>query len=531
MSIIDTIGSWFRHSARVPDDPRIKHIFVLMLENRSFDNMLGFANWPVRSPLGIEDSICSIANLPTNADVSNHYAGDGNVKHPPQAGAPLFILDSDDGPGHEFEDVVVQLTGEAGNRKKFDGSSKCGRPYPAVAAPNDWGFITSYAQNRSHDPVSIMLHFTEEKVPILAALARQFAVCDHWFSSMPGPTWPNRFFIHAATSGGLYRSPSDAKVIAAELFQSFEFEKGTIFDSLCAAGYDWRVFHGDSTPQVFSLKGMGDDAWKARCHDFKDFASVIRDPDFKAAYVFIEPHYGNPLQHAICGTSQHPVDDVTHGEALIKEVYETLVQTPDVWEHCLLLITWDEHGGFFDHMPPQPAKPPGDRADYTDNQQHGFDFSMTGLRVPAIVVSPYVPAATVDHEIYDHTSLLATMEEIYKIKPLTNRDKAAKTFKQLLVLDKPRSDVPVRLPSIAKSSFSPSPVGYGIQPAQFRQDPAYKIDVTPAMLARVNAAMLRDHRLVSAEEWENIKKTVEGIKKLGDAMAYLAESEARWRHS
>jgi hypothetical protein len=242
------------------------------------------------------------------------------------------------------------------------------------------GYVDNYANEAAveqnaealADPGVVMSCFTAEQVPVLSALAREFAVCDRWFSSMPGPTWPNRFFLHAATSGGLDRSPTAMETVRSQ-FGGYQFENGSIYEALDRAGLDWRIYHGDPLPQVSALSVMDLDTMRRHYRRTDDLHKDLQEPDFAAAYVFIEPNYGlleRPLGDFQCGNSQHPNDDVARGDAFVKQVYEAIRQSPH-WESSLLVVTYDEHGGFYDHVPPPAAVPPGDVTD-PDNNGNGF---------------------------------------------------------------------------------------------------------------------------------------------------------------
>jgi outer membrane assembly lipoprotein YfiO len=162
--------------------------------------------------------------------------------------------------------------------------------------------------------------YSPGQLPVLNALAREFAVLDRWFSSLPGPTWPNRFFAHAASSGGLDHSPSSGEIALWEVLAGFRFEKGTLFDSLNALGNDhaWRIYSAGGFPCVAGLKGITN----LEIHDFDDFVGDVGADDYPVLYTFIEPDYGDILANTYRGgSSQHPLDDVTHGEAFIKSVY------------------------------------------------------------------------------------------------------------------------------------------------------------------------------------------------------------------
>jgi phospholipase C len=426
----------------------IQHVFVLMLENRAFDHMLGFSGISgVDATSGAARTVDGEA-LGVTFNYTDPTAMTGEVDASIEADFK-FNRPPDDDPGHEFANTVVALCGPKVSYLPWTN-------YPPIF---NSGFIVNYASSAASDPTKIMKCFSPRRVPVINALAQEFAVCDRWFSSMPGPTWPNRFFMHAASSGGLDDSPSGLQSFGNEAFDGYRFENGTIFDRLDDACLEWRVFAGDSFPVTLALSGMTIAEIEGRIHDFEDFAGAVNDPGYGAVYTFIEPNYGNDLGAPFdsgdftCGDSQHPLDDVTRGECLIKTVYETIRNSPH-WNNSLLLITWDEHGGFYDHVHPPVAVPPGDPISDEDNNHHSFLFDQLGVRVPAVIVSPLIPRNIIDGTIYDHTSLLATVEKIFGLKSLTNRDAAANTFDHLLSLTAPRTDTPGTLPDPAISGFS-----------------------------------------------------------------------------
>ena len=367
---------------------KIKHVFVLVLENRSFDHMLGVSTGTVgrdgRIVLGVGTD--ARTGAPTTVDGPTDQTNVHNgATYAVRAGAP-YVLPVD--PPHEFADVQLQLTST--------GVVDTSGTYPPMTLGgyvDNYGNEAAVEQNAEGlaDPGVVMSCFTAEQLPVLSALAREFAVCDRWFSSMPGPTWPNRFFLHAATSGGLDRSPTGMETVRSQ-FGGYQFENGSIFEALDRAGLDWRIYHGDPLPQVSALSVMDLDTMRRHYRRFDDLHEDLQERDFAAAYVFIEPNYGlleRPLGDFQCGNSQHPNDDVTRGEALVKQVYEAIRQSPH-WESSLLVITYDEHGGFYDHVPPPAAVPPGDVTD-PDNNGNGFTFDVLGVRVPTVIVSPWIP--------------------------------------------------------------------------------------------------------------------------------------------
>jgi hypothetical protein len=257
----------------------------------------------------------------------------------------------------------------------------------------------------------------------------------------------------AATSGGLDDSPSAFETATSVGFNGYRFENGNIFDLLDSYCLNWRIFEGDKFPVSFAMNGMWHNETIGRFKDFDDFESEVNKSSFSEKFVFIEPQYGNTEYDVLgpgdftCGDSMHPKDDVTRGEKLIKKVYESIRNSPH-WEKSMLVITFDEHGGFYDHVPPPAAIPPGDLFT-TGYIKNNFKFDRLGVRVPALVISPYTKKGIIDNTQYDHTSCLATVEKLFGMKNLTNRDKHANDFRHLLSLETPRTDTPAHLPDAA----------------------------------------------------------------------------------
>jgi len=213
---------------------------------------------------------------------------------------------------------------------------------------------------------------------------------------------------------------------AMALLEGYTFANGTLYDRLESKDIPWTVVEGDALPQVLSISGMLERVVGGRFTTFAGFADKVNDPDFKDAYVFIEPHYGHVLsdgRNFKCGNSQHPLDDVTRGEKLLKDVYETIRNSPH-WMNSALIVLYDEHGGFYDHVAPPQATPPGDIFQ-SGNNRHGFQFDHLGVRVPVLVISPYTARGAIDHRVHDHTSVLATVEHLFGLEPLTKRDAGA----------------------------------------------------------------------------------------------------------
>ncbi|MDB5331611.1 MAG: Phosphoesterase [Phycisphaerales bacterium] len=409
----------------------IAHVFVLMLENRSFDHMLGFSG--ITGTDAVTGSQTTVDGL--TGGESNSASG---VAYPVTRRADL-VMPVD--PSHEFEDVVTQLCGAGAKYPKGGGQ------YPAVDCS---GFVEKYRSLggvAGTAPGTIMKCYDADQLPVLTALAREFAVCDRWFSSMPGPTWPNRFFIHAGSSGGLDHSPGGPEVALWDTIYGFRFAAGTIFDALDRAGPQgaWRIYAGGDFPNVAALHGVNN----FEVRDLEHFTCDVASAGYRYRYTFIEPNYGDVIGGTFRGgNSQHPLDDVTHGEALIKTVYEAIRNSPH-WPHSLLVVTWDEHGGFYDHVHPPAAIPPGDDVVVDGANRWGFAFDQYGPRVPAVIVSPLIPRNVIDHREYDHASVPATVQAVFGLPAMTARDKRAKNLISLASLASARTDAPASLPNPA----------------------------------------------------------------------------------
>jgi phospholipase C len=394
----------------------IAHIVQLMLENRSFDHMLGFLYPNHTGPNGqpFEGLLGTEANNDASGNPVTVFPID-----PSTAGA-YFMPGAD--PGEGYANTNSQLFGTDHP------------PTPAVAT--NGGFVTNYAaamvyDQRIHRKVlpgtiatNIMGVFTPAALPILSGLAAGFAVCDHWYSSVPTETLPNRAFACAATSQGHMNDSTHSYTVQS------------IFGLMTTQSVSWKIYGYDDEPLT---RGNFPDTVQApdTCFDkFADFQADAAAGNLPA-YSFLEPSWGST------GNSQHPNYDVALGEVLIQQVYEALRNGPG-WNQTLLIITYDEHGGCYDHVaPPGGAVPPD-----TSVGDYGFDFTRFGLRVPAVLVSPLIPAGTIYRAPagsmpIDHTSVLKTIELRWGLPALTARDAAAPDLGGVLTLTTPRTDDPL----------------------------------------------------------------------------------------
>jgi phospholipase C len=469
--------------------PAVKNIFVLMLENRSFDHMLGFsALTGTDAQTGQPTAVRGLGGSEVNTYDGQPYRVSMQVSDP-------MPVD----PGHEFLDVLEQLCGS-------EAVYVSGAPYPPLT---NAGFVSDYALshtkgqgNAAGDFGQIMAGFGAGQLPVLQALAANFAVCDGWYASMPGPTWPNRLFALAASSDGLDHSPTTDEIITWETIDGVAFTHGSIFEALRRKSTPgWRIYAGDEFPMAAALKGV--ELLEIRA--FSEFAADVASAAYPALFTWIEPNYGDVVDDTFQGgTSQHPRDSVGGGEGLIKATYEAIRQSP-LWESSLLIVTWDEHGGFFDHVAPPATVPPGDTAPGSKYNEYGFTFGQLGVRVPAVVVSPFIPGKLIDHRTYDHSCIPATVQAAFDLPPLTQRDRAARSLLSLHSLGQARTDAPNVLPSANPSAAKltvqqlPSPldgVDGGNLPVflhiAMRHDLALSPPGSaPAILARVKAIRTR----------------------------------------
>jgi phospholipase C len=393
----------------------IKHLIVLMLENRSFDHMLGFS--------GITGSNGkAIDGLGPNGQNPGVPDNSGKLHYPTSDAGYSGDFESD--PGHDFLDVNMQLFGTQ-------------TPAPGQA-PTMQGFVKSYQQTSGGDPDKVantLKCFDPKKVPVIATLAQHYAVCDRWFSSVPGPTLPNRLFAHCGTSNGrLDLSPDNFRGFKT-IYQALDEANPSI--SSCIYSDGWTAAATFEYLLKYQEQFYG---------TLDDFESDCADNDLPA-YSFVEPRYSSGLVNDtfLPQNDQHPDSDVREGEELIFRVYQAVRSNRRLWESSMLVITYDEHGGLYDHVPP-PAAPAPDDAPPDDLN---FDFKRLGVRVPAVIVSPYTRNLVIHDVAFDHTSLIATARKLFtgqwKDNTLGRRAAAANTFDEVAMnLSTVRTDhVPV----------------------------------------------------------------------------------------
>jgi phospholipase C len=289
-------------------------------------------------------------------------------------------------------------------------------------------FARAYPASQPEDRAEIMKYFADGELPALHALAKNFAVCDRWFSSLPGPTWPNRFFVHSGTSLGRVSMPEG--ILDANLHW---YDQTTLYDRLDEKKIDWRIYYGDVPQSLILVHQLEPENALKYSKLMKFFLDTAGDAKTFPQFSFIEPAYYQPG-----ASDDHPPRDVFEGERLIADVYNAIRRNDALWKTSLLVVLYDEHGGFYDHVVPPAAVPP-------DHHVEEYTFDQLGVRVPAILISPFVNPGVV-HSVFDHTSLLRYLSDKWGLGPLGERVAKANSFSDA-ILAAPQA--PDRLPVIS----------------------------------------------------------------------------------
>ena len=346
-------------AALQPEELPIENIIIVMMENRSFDHYFGSLSLHERLQVnGLQPGF-------TNPRL------DGTLVGSFQTGLRCV---SD--PPHSFGSSRLQVNNGA----------------------ND-GFVREYATRlgEEHGGDEVMGYYLRNQLPLLYSLVDEFVLCDQWHSAVLGPTWPNRMYLHSAQSNGRKNNALPETPAG--------FQWPTIYDSLTAAGIEWKSYFGD-LPMLFLWGTLQRQANRIRrvSEFYEDAQSGTLPP-----VSFIEPLYQV--------NDDHPPHDVNLGQAFLSSIVHAVGQSPQ-WERSMIIITYDEHGGFFDHVaPPMVAD---ERADE--------GFGQLGVRVPGVIISPYSPVGAVSSTLYEHSSVPAFIEWLFGLEPLTLRDANANFF-------------------------------------------------------------------------------------------------------
>jgi phospholipase C len=393
----------------------LKHIVVVMMENRSFDHMLGALK-------STNPRIDGLTGSESNLDTTNEPA-----RVLPQA---KFQSQLDPDPDHHFPAVHQQI---------FDGGP--------VTNPTMGGFVKSYWSQRRDVEHSrkIMYYFAPEKLPVLTTLALEYAVFNGWFSSIPGPTLCNRAFAHYGTSFGQ---------VSMDIFY-YHKKPLSVYERLNNNGHSAKLYYFDEASSSLEVVNLLQDQPKL----FGTYKQFLEDCDKGQLpqYSFIEPNYKDHEGQGgeLVASDQHPDHDVQHGEAFLAEVYNRIRSNPDLWKSTAILVVYDEHGGIFDHVRPPGCTKDGFSAtpEQTGVPGVSFNFDRLGVRVPAVLISPWIPKGTVipgpyepGGQAFEHASIPRTITEFFvgDYPDATDREKAAPTFLDSLSdTMRPEADCPV----------------------------------------------------------------------------------------
>lgn len=301
-------------------------------------------------------------------------------------------------PSYAARDLVEGLTGQESNPREGGGRVSPFRQHDFTVSdpPHSWefahqswnqgqndGFVRAHAGPNEAD---VMGYHERDQLPFLYWLADEFVVCDSWFSSVLGPTWPNRYYLHAGTSMG--RTNNSLALPSPP----------TLWDAMRAQGKSYKNYYAGVVPWYLGgffpvlsshnpLAPIGTFFQDAKAGTLPNFSLI--DPDFSL-------------------NDDHPDHDIRLGQAFLSSIVHALFESPQ-YSRTLLVITYDENGGFFDHVAPPPA---------VDDRS---DFRQLGFRVPALLVGPTVKRGVVDKTVYEHTSVGKTLSQKFGFAPLTQR--------------------------------------------------------------------------------------------------------------
>jgi phospholipase C len=379
--------------------PEIEHILVLMMENHSYDNYLGM--------LGRGDGF---ALGPGGQPTATNPYGDGSLQH---AFEMPNSAQQDAKPTNEWGETHLQMS---------DGTNE--------------GFVRSLS-----GPVS-MGYWTEKTLPFYYSLANTFPIGDRWFCSVPGQTYPNRRYLLAGTSAGMVEDVIEQVAVPAL--------NGTILERLELFGLTWKNYYSSFPPTtyLYPIDAVATAPNVVHINRFFEDAATGRLPNF----AIIDPDFGN--------SSEEDPQDITVGQTFAASVINAVMASP-AWPKTLLVWNYDEHGGYYDHVPPPPALKP-DRIPpmLYDKGESVYDgFARYGFRVPSAVISPWARANHVSSVVYDHTSILAMVERKWNLPACTWRDANANDLMDFLDFSRPTFLDPPVLAEPSASTGSPGHPG------------------------------------------------------------------------
>lgn len=414
---------------------QIDHIVVLMLENRSFDNVFGWLYDPANP-------------APFDREPPANFRGvyGKNLYNPgPEGAIPVskgnVPTDPYPDPGEAYEDVYEQLY-------NVPAAPLSTTHVPPATAATMQGFVSNYARRNHTHPEIIMNGFAPATLPVLSSLAFNYCICDHWFCSIPSQTLCNRSFVQAGTSSGYVNNQGGG------IF--FVNNAPTIYNLLSTSRRSWKVYTAGWTVTSLAMitqERVWDYALKPGYFEFlHDFEKDAARSGGLPNYSFIEPNYMDSLKwgpendmhpesHAV---QLYGLSNVEEGEKLVYRIYSAVRNSPD-WDRTLLIIIFDEHGGCYDHIPPPATvSPDGIVIPQSQPGGSGFAFDRLGVRVPAIVISPFTQAGTILDDLFDHTSVLKTAMNCFGLGTdgLGRRTAQANDLSGALNIETVRTDTP-----------------------------------------------------------------------------------------
>ncbi|KAK9252415.1 phosphoesterase [Lipomyces tetrasporus] len=405
---------------------RIKNVVILVQENRSFDTFAGGLSYSPYINGLLHYKYCNPANV--------------TIRDSELVCAKAIANDiAPDDPNHGISGVNMEVLSTYHPDEMAVDTGK--------EREKMMGFVTEQASQFKTENLTraaeAINYYTQDHIPVFAAMAENYVLFDRWFASVPGPTNPNRAYLTSGTSHGHGRND--------HAFNVAGLPQRSIFQQLSEKGISW-INYQNSTASGFSPDALfynwtvtsGKNATNIKpINDFYEDAKAGKLPQF----TYINPECCKYF-------SYHPPSPISMGEGFIKNIYEALRGSPQ-WNETLFILTFDEHGGFGDHVPPPVGVPPGDDLTYTelapDGKNMTFDFKRLGVRVPTLAISPWVQKGVIEHKgmnnggEYDHTSIPAFIAKLWGLDNLTPRTAWSSTFEHLIT-ENFRDNTPEILP-------------------------------------------------------------------------------------
>jgi phospholipase C len=353
----------------------IETFVIVILENRSFDHAVGYLSLPdANPPLDVDGVRSDPAWL-------NEHANDDKNKNP----IPPFALDSSIttiiDPPHDLSHIGTQINTA---------------PHSPVLKQMG-GFVKSYEKTNTKNARLVMGHYKADAVPALDFFARNFAICDSWFSSLPTGTQPNRLMAMAGTSK--IADNATANLPNQRLVYDWLDDNVISWCSYQWAGFPFFTLMLNWAPTILFSLGASSNLGPFR--GYEAFHEQWNADAPMPNVIFIEPKYTDEKIDHAAPNDDHPPTGLAPGEDFLRRIYRTLISNPTRWKNTAMIVTYDEHGGFFDHAPPLKIK------DKAGSKQ----FTTTGVRVPAFVVSPHVAPGKPFKKKLDHTSILQLLAD------------------------------------------------------------------------------------------------------------------------